>query len=48
MTILLGKVAIIIGASAGIGYATAQLFAHEGTKVVVAAHRQPELNVLIF
>src|SRR5258705_9486847 len=47
MTILSGKTAIITGASAGIGYAAAKLFAREGAKVVVGARRQRELNVLI-
>lgn len=41
------KVAIVTGASSGIGHATAQLFAKEGATVVVAARRQPELKALI-
>jgi NAD(P)-dependent dehydrogenase (short-subunit alcohol dehydrogenase family) len=40
------KVAIIAGASSGIGYATSKLFAREGYKVVVAARRQAELDAL--
>ncbi|MBI3248330.1 MAG: SDR family oxidoreductase [Deltaproteobacteria bacterium] len=47
MTLLIGKIAIITGASAGIGYATAKLFAREGAKIVVGARRQPELNTLV-
>lgn len=47
MTVLSNKVAIITGASSGIGYATARLFAKEGAKVVVAARRQPELDALV-
>ncbi|NOX43197.1 MAG: SDR family oxidoreductase [Gammaproteobacteria bacterium] len=47
MSILLNKVAIVTGASSGIGYATSKLFAREGAKVVVAARRQPELNALV-
>ncbi|WP_275790903.1 SDR family oxidoreductase [Pararhizobium gei] len=41
------KVAIITGASAGIGRATATLFAAEGARLVVGARRQAELNDLI-
>ncbi|SDY54065.1 hypothetical protein SAMN04515617_11621 [Collimonas sp. OK242] len=42
-----GKVAIITGASSGIGFASAQLFAAEGAKVVVGARRQAELDQLV-
>jgi NAD(P)-dependent dehydrogenase (short-subunit alcohol dehydrogenase family) len=44
---LSNKVAIITGASSGIGYATSRLFAREGAKVVVAARRQAELDALV-
>jgi NAD(P)-dependent dehydrogenase (short-subunit alcohol dehydrogenase family) len=47
MRTLKGKVAIVTGASSGIGRATAQLFAAEGAKVVVSARRQNELDMLI-
>lgn len=47
MSALPNKVAILTGASSGIGYATAKLFAREGAKVVVAARRQPELDSLV-
>jgi NAD(P)-dependent dehydrogenase (short-subunit alcohol dehydrogenase family) len=44
---LSGKVAIITGASSGIGRASAQLFAAEGAKVVVGARRKAELDDLV-
>jgi NAD(P)-dependent dehydrogenase (short-subunit alcohol dehydrogenase family) len=44
---LSGKVAIVTGASSGIGRATAKLFATEGAKVVVAARRESELETLV-
>ena len=47
MPALHNKVAIVTGASSGIGYATAKLFAREGAKVVVAARRQTELDALV-
>lgn len=47
MTRLLDKVAIITGASAGIGRATAKLFAAQGAKLVVGARRQAELDTLV-
>lgn len=47
MHVLSNKVAIITGASSGIGHAAAKLFAREGGKVVVAARRQPELDALV-
>lgn len=47
MSALSNKVAIVTGASSGIGYATARLYAREGAKVVVGARRQPELDALV-
>jgi NAD(P)-dependent dehydrogenase (short-subunit alcohol dehydrogenase family) len=44
---LQNKVAIVTGASAGIGRATALLFAREGAKVVVGARRAAELDSLV-
>lgn len=42
-----GKIAIITGASAGIGRETAKLFAREGAKLVVGARRETELASLV-
>ncbi|MEM6583747.1 MAG: SDR family NAD(P)-dependent oxidoreductase, partial [Pseudomonadota bacterium] len=47
MSLLVDKVAIITGASAGIGRATARLFAQEGAKLVLAARRQQQLDELL-
>jgi len=41
---LIDKIAIIAGASSGIGEATAKLFAAEGAKVVIGARRLTELQ----
>ena len=47
MNLLTNKVAIITGASSGIGYETAKLFAKEGAKLVLTSRREKELNELI-
>jgi NAD(P)-dependent dehydrogenase (short-subunit alcohol dehydrogenase family) len=47
MAALKGKGAVVTGASSGIGYATARLFAKEGAMVVVSARRQAALDALV-
>lgn len=47
MNVLANKVAIVTGASSGIGRATAKLFAKHGAQVVVTARRQAELDALV-
>lgn len=47
MSTLRDKIAIVTGASSGIGRATAKLFAQEGAAVVVGARRGSELSTLV-
>ena len=47
MNELTGKVAIVTGASSGIGRATAKRFARAGARVVVAARRKDQLDRLV-
>lgn len=44
---LVDKVAIITGASSGIGRATAKLFGEQGAKLIVTARRKAELDSLV-
>jgi NAD(P)-dependent dehydrogenase (short-subunit alcohol dehydrogenase family) len=44
---LIDKVAIVTGASSGIGYETSKLYAREGAHVVVSARREQALNALV-
>lgn len=46
MLLLENKVAIITGASSGIGQASARLFAQEGASIVVGARREDRLKAL--
>jgi NAD(P)-dependent dehydrogenase (short-subunit alcohol dehydrogenase family) len=47
MKTLSNKVAIVTGASSGIGRAAAKLFAQQGAKVIASARRENELNTLV-
>ncbi|MDO8422859.1 MAG: SDR family oxidoreductase [Parvibaculum sp.] len=47
MGALTGKVALITGASSGIGYAAARLFAFEGAELVVTGRRGDALDALL-
>ncbi|ABS63371.1 short-chain dehydrogenase/reductase SDR [Parvibaculum lavamentivorans DS-1] len=47
MGLLDGKIAIVTGASSGIGRAAALLFAQEGASLVVTARRKAELDALV-
>jgi NAD(P)-dependent dehydrogenase (short-subunit alcohol dehydrogenase family) len=47
MPALINKIALVTGASSGIGRATAKLFAAEGAHVVVTARRHDELEKLV-
>lgn len=46
MSTLSGKVAIVTGASSGIGYATAHALAEQGASIVAAARRMERLETL--
>ncbi|MCK6604676.1 MAG: SDR family oxidoreductase [Ignavibacteriaceae bacterium] len=46
MSLLTGKTALITGASAGIGLATAEVFAREGARLILTARRLERLDKL--
>ena len=43
---LSGKIAVITGATSGIGLRTAEIFVAEGAKIVIAGRRVPEGEAL--
>jgi NAD(P)-dependent dehydrogenase (short-subunit alcohol dehydrogenase family) len=47
LNVLKDRIAIVTGASSGIGHAAAKLFAQEGAKVVVAGRRKAALDALV-
>lgn len=47
MTLLNGKIAIVTGASSGIGRAAAKRFAREGARLVINGRRQDALDALV-